>query len=211
MNHEAFCFHLDTALAEIRKLLVTKNLAYGNSALEPIRYFSTEDALAQIKVRLDDKLSRILRGERNSKDLIPENTLLDMVGYYFLRRAAELNEGKDCDPCQQNISQMLNSRADVDADSVSRRLPYSTRSKNSAQTSAFTPATTPPSTSTPGADAPPTTEQSAGSQTPNTSSDMPPMCELTVLTQLPCGCTQTASRLLPMAELEATLRSLILM
>ena len=44
---------------DIRDLLLTKNRAYGNSALNPIRVFSKADAKEQILVRIDDKLNRI--------------------------------------------------------------------------------------------------------------------------------------------------------
>ena len=47
---------------DIRDLLLTKNRAYGNSALNPIRVFSKADAKEQILVRIDDKLNRIKQG-----------------------------------------------------------------------------------------------------------------------------------------------------
>lgn len=39
-------------------MLLAKNAAYGNSALEPVRIFSKADPTEQIRVRIDDKLSR---------------------------------------------------------------------------------------------------------------------------------------------------------
>jgi hypothetical protein len=45
-------------------MLLEKNAKYGNSALEPIRCFSRADPVEQIRVRLDDKLSRLMRGTR---------------------------------------------------------------------------------------------------------------------------------------------------
>ena len=44
---------------ELADLLVAKNREYGNSALEPRRIFSKASPVEQLKVRLDDKLSRI--------------------------------------------------------------------------------------------------------------------------------------------------------
>lgn len=74
---------------ELRDMLVAKNKAYGNSALEPIRIFSKSDAVAQIKDRIDDKLSRIAKGK--DTDAVPEDTELDLMGYLVLLRIARKN------------------------------------------------------------------------------------------------------------------------
>jgi len=47
---------------EVERLLLAKNAAYGNSALQPVRIFSKADAVEQLRVRIDDKLSRLARG-----------------------------------------------------------------------------------------------------------------------------------------------------
>ena len=44
---------------EIRDLLVSKNQAYGDSAIEPDNIFSKLDNAQAICARIDDKLSRI--------------------------------------------------------------------------------------------------------------------------------------------------------
>ena len=44
-------------------LLVAKNRQYGDSALQPLRLFSRADAVEQLRVRIDDKLSRILSAQ----------------------------------------------------------------------------------------------------------------------------------------------------
>jgi len=75
---------------EIRELLLRKNTKYGNSALEPSRIFSKADAVEQIKVRIDDKLTRI----RNSGLDGAEDTLLDLIGYLILLRVALTNDFK---------------------------------------------------------------------------------------------------------------------
>lgn len=67
----------------IRDLLIEKNAAYGNSALDPVRIFSQADPIEQIKVRLDDKLSRIARGQHAGEDVE-----LDLLGYLILLRIA---------------------------------------------------------------------------------------------------------------------------
>jgi hypothetical protein len=66
------------------EMLVEKNLKYGDSALNPVRIFSTADPLEQIKVRIDDKLSRI-KSAQNDED---EDVLLDLLGYLVLYKIA---------------------------------------------------------------------------------------------------------------------------
>ena len=46
-------------LDDVEKMLLAKNKAYGNSALEPCRVFSKAGVKEQLLVRIDDKLSRI--------------------------------------------------------------------------------------------------------------------------------------------------------
>jgi len=65
----------------IKELLLEKNAKYGNSALEPKRVFSKADAVEQLKVRIDDKLSRIATSGLSGTD---EDTLKDLVGYLIL-------------------------------------------------------------------------------------------------------------------------------
>jgi hypothetical protein len=76
---------VEAVLEEVRTLLLQKNESYGNSALEPIRVFSKEGATAQIRTRIDDKLSRIKHGIRKNE----EDTVLDLLGYLVLLRIAE--------------------------------------------------------------------------------------------------------------------------
>jgi len=65
----------------MRDLLLEKNLRYGNAATEPLKIFSRNDASNSIKVRLDDKLSRI----KNRKTDDPKvNDVCDLIGYCFL-------------------------------------------------------------------------------------------------------------------------------
>ena len=69
---------------EIKRVLLEKNTAYGNSALDPVRIFSKADALEPLNVRIDDKLSRVARGSEFAGD----DTELDLIGYLVLRRVA---------------------------------------------------------------------------------------------------------------------------
>ena len=69
----------------IKEMLLRKNRDYGNSALEPVRIFSSASPLEQINVRIDDKLSRIKSGgEKNFK----EDTEMDLIGYLVLKQVA---------------------------------------------------------------------------------------------------------------------------
>lgn len=72
----------------IKELLVSKNRAYGNSALEPMRVFSRADTVEQIKVRIDDKLSRLSRGHALPDESL-DDTTMDLIGYLVLLRVAK--------------------------------------------------------------------------------------------------------------------------
>jgi len=65
-------------------LLIKKNRAYGNSALEPVRIFSKSDNVEQLKVRIDDKLSRFVRGH----EYLGDNDIDDLMGYLVLLKIA---------------------------------------------------------------------------------------------------------------------------
>lgn len=64
----------------IKAMLLEKNRKYGNSALDPVRVFAQSDTKEQLRVRMDDKLSRI----RNSQSDDDEDPYLDLVGYLVL-------------------------------------------------------------------------------------------------------------------------------
>lgn len=82
-------------LEGIAEMLEEKNAAYGNSALDPLRVFSRAGTIEQIKVRIDDKLSRMARGDGSAS----EDTLRDLVGYLALLAVALAPEAKaDHDP-----------------------------------------------------------------------------------------------------------------
>lgn len=81
---EDFGVSVQEVVNEVRDTLIAKNKAYGNSALEPVRVFSTADPVEQIRVRIDDKLSR-LKSSLNDDN---EDTVLDLMGYLVLLRIA---------------------------------------------------------------------------------------------------------------------------
>lgn len=81
---------IEAVTREVCAMLLEKNAAYGNSALDPVRIFSKSDPIEQINVRLDDKLSRIVRGEAAGEDVE-----LDLIGYLVLKRVAN-RLGSEC-------------------------------------------------------------------------------------------------------------------
>lgn len=67
---------------EITQFLLAKNKQYGDSALSPIRIFSSSDEVEQLRVRIDDKLNRLLQGNADiEKD---EDVIKDLIGYLVL-------------------------------------------------------------------------------------------------------------------------------
>jgi hypothetical protein len=69
----------------IASLLIEKNRSYGNSVLDPVNIFSKSDNIEIIKSRIDDKLSRIMRG----KEYYADNDLDDTIGYMILLSIAQ--------------------------------------------------------------------------------------------------------------------------
>ena len=84
---QPFDNQVDDVLDMVGDMLKSKNKAYGNSALDPIRVFSKADPVEQLNVRIDDKLSRIMRGTDSGED-----TELDLIGYLIIRRIAKGGE-----------------------------------------------------------------------------------------------------------------------
>ncbi|MCM1260644.1 MAG: hypothetical protein NC222_06805 [Staphylococcus sp.] len=81
-----FEYKLNKVLNEIKELLLKKNESYGNSALEPIHCFYKGTAKEAIKVRIDDKLSRLMKGKEYGQD----DTILDLLGYLIIYKIAEM-------------------------------------------------------------------------------------------------------------------------
>lgn len=70
----------------VKELLISKNEKYGDSALNPVRIFSSSDGIEQLKVRIDDKLSRISRGAGCLGS--DEDVITDLIGYLVLLKIA---------------------------------------------------------------------------------------------------------------------------
>ena len=86
-GQEKFAADLDKVLGEVRFMLLSKNKAYGNAVIDPMRVFSKANKIEQINVRMDDKLSRMMRGEDAGED--PE---FDLLGYLVIKRVAMLED-----------------------------------------------------------------------------------------------------------------------
>ena len=84
-----FSQEVSTYLLEIRELLISKNLKYGNSALEPLGVFSKLSAKEGLLVRIDDKLKRIKNGSLDKDD---EDVINDLIGYLVLLKIQNLEE-----------------------------------------------------------------------------------------------------------------------
>ena len=69
----------------VKSLLLEKNMKYGDSALNPVRVMSKSSTVEQILVRIDDKLSRIARGNLLGDD---EDVIMDLIGYFILLKIA---------------------------------------------------------------------------------------------------------------------------
>lgn len=80
---------LKYVISNIENMLIQKNEAYGDSALNPVRIFSKSDTLEQINVRMDDKLSRLARGNEAGEDVY-----MDLVGYLVIREIAKLRQAR---------------------------------------------------------------------------------------------------------------------
>jgi hypothetical protein len=76
---------------EIKDLLLSKNIKYGDSALNPLRVLSKSSPREQILVRIDDKLSRIARGDILEED---EDVINDLIGYFVLLKIALKREAQ---------------------------------------------------------------------------------------------------------------------
>jgi hypothetical protein len=74
---------------EVLDLLIAKNRSYGDSALNPARVFSRADAVEQLLVRIDDKLSRI----KNGHEWPGDNDIDDLIGYLILLKIAKERNG----------------------------------------------------------------------------------------------------------------------
>ena len=88
MDYNNTEFKIQTMCKKIENLLLEKNKAYGNSAIEPLNIFSKANSTESICARLDDKLSRIKNKGINDDT---EDTILDLCGYLILLMVSKNN------------------------------------------------------------------------------------------------------------------------
>ena len=81
---------IDLECQNLAEMLKAKNRQYGNSFVDPVRIFSRVSPEEGLRIRIDDKLSRIARG-----DAAGEDTILDLAGYLILLRVLGRAEGKN--------------------------------------------------------------------------------------------------------------------
>ena len=67
---------------EVTELVLSKNRQYGDSALDPINIFAKGDATQLIRVRIDDKLNRLIQGDDSIE--ADEDIVKDLMGYLCL-------------------------------------------------------------------------------------------------------------------------------
>ena len=67
---------------DMKKMLLQKNRQYGDSVLNPKRFFSQASQDEQIKVRIDDKLNRLVLGNDSLES--DDDIIKDLIGYLTL-------------------------------------------------------------------------------------------------------------------------------
>ena len=81
---------IDMECQNLAEMLKAKNRQYGNSFADPVRIFSRVSPEEGLRIRIDDKLSRIARG-----DAAGEDTILDLIGYLILLRVLGREQDKN--------------------------------------------------------------------------------------------------------------------
>ena len=82
IEEQSFSHKVHDILYRIGEFLINKNQQYGDSVNNPIRLFSKLDSQAGVRVRIDDKLSRLARGNdsiESDMDIVD-----DLIGYLIM-------------------------------------------------------------------------------------------------------------------------------
>ena len=82
MNTRDFILEVSS---DVTNLLLEKNAAYGDSALNPANIFANGTAIENLSARIDDKLMRIKQKGINDDT---EDTVNDLIGYLILLKVA---------------------------------------------------------------------------------------------------------------------------
>ncbi len=86
MNSKARDYQIKKYTNKVQEMLLSKNKAYGNSALEPLNIFNKGNASDSICARTDDKLARIKNVGISDKT---EDTLFEVLS--LMANSANLN------------------------------------------------------------------------------------------------------------------------
>jgi len=109
--------NIESKCRELKELLLRKNDAYGDAALQPLGVFSSFNSSEGIKIRLDDKLKRIANAGLVEDT---EDTLIDIAGYIVLLMIAKDNESN-------NIQKRIREGSTASHTAGDRAIAYSTR------------------------------------------------------------------------------------
>ena len=100
---DSFRLKIGKIVVKVINLLAEKNEQYGDSAFDPIRVFSKLGPDAGLRVRIDDKLSRLMRGNDTIESDI--DVIEDLIGYFILLRLTMEEYPEDDDEIVVKISQ----------------------------------------------------------------------------------------------------------
>ena len=71
-------------IRNVERLLIAKNKQYGDSVMEPIGLYAKGNPEELVRVRIDDKLSRLKSGDDSIESDI--DIVEDLIGYLVLLR-----------------------------------------------------------------------------------------------------------------------------
>ena len=90
---DTFRIKIAKIVVKVINLLVEKNEQYGDSAFDPMRFFSDLGPDAGLRVRIDDKLSRLMRGNDSIETDV--DVIEDLIGYFILLRLTMEKDEED--------------------------------------------------------------------------------------------------------------------
>jgi hypothetical protein len=100
---------------DVRDLLLSKNKAYGDSALKPANIFARGSAVENLCSRIDDKLMRIKNLGITDKT---EDTVQDLIGYLILLKIAIEDERNNLQDADGQESELHNAGDSIAAHSI---------------------------------------------------------------------------------------------
>jgi hypothetical protein len=106
---------------DICALLLRKNKAYGDSVFSPINLVSKATVTERLWIRIEDKLSRLARGEDAGED-----TITDLIGYFIMLKIATRTQAVGKLPFSTELASERLSQCTCPDDSRSSRCPLAT-------------------------------------------------------------------------------------